>query len=135
MKNPNREIRALVYSTLSAALTTPIYNAVLKATQPPYIFIGSQTFNEASLKDTKAGNHTLTIDVVTRFTDDYGGDKQANDITSDMQEALAGLDGQSTDNFKIITHNIETSDMLYATDGAGRIVRQITTIRNFVQEY
>jgi hypothetical protein len=134
MKNPNKEIRALIYGILSSGQATPVFNAVLKATQPPYIFIGSQTFGKVGLKDTDTGNHTINIDVVTRFTDDYGGDKEANDITNDIQEALDTLAGQTTDNFTIITNNIDTSDMIYATDGAGRIVRQLTTIRNFVQQ-
>lgn len=126
-------MRALIYSTLSS-ISTPVYNAVLKSTNPPYVFIGSQTFVESSAKDTRMGEHTINIDVVSIFTEDYGGDKVVNDITSEIQELLDGIRGEETDNFYVITHKIDTSGMLYQTNGAERIVRQITTVRNLVQQ-
>lgn len=133
MKNPKAEIRKLVYEMLSG-IETPVYNAVLKSNKPPYVFIGQQTFVETSLKDTNMGIHTILIDVVTTFTENFGGDKQANDISDEIGEILSTMADYSTDNFHVITANIDTDDMLYDTNGSERIVSQVTTIRNLIQQ-
>jgi hypothetical protein len=134
MKNAELEIRELIYSKLDGVISVPVYNAVLKASNPPYVFIGAQTSTYANTKDTVMSEINTQIVVITEFTEDFGGDKLANEISADIREALGDLNTTLTCNFGIVTTKMNTPALIYVANGSSRIVQQVTNLINLVQQ-
>ena len=111
MKDPSYSLRKAIYSRLNGnvsynAVNVPVYNRVEDAAVYPYILLMSEQVTETDQNRDNYNNDALvTIEVVTRFDSDDGGQKVANiimnDITVLMRTRTSGYLNLSADGFEV----------------------------------
>jgi len=89
-KNYSKPLRAYVYALLDGNITddasanVPVANYAYSGLAYPHVLINTQSFAADGTKDLHGGNYSLSIEVVTRFDINEGGQDLLDEISSNV---------------------------------------------------
>jgi hypothetical protein len=135
MIDPTFQIRKY-YVDLLSGISVPVVN-IETAGASSFVVVSSR----AQAGGTKGGfDHFVStvFEIVVKTSGNYGGDKMAEDIAAEITPLVVGsrpnpIYGQ-TENFKIITCQVESSDPFHELSNTGRTIRKVIQITNYVTQ-
>lgn len=137
MKDASYPLRVGYFTLLDSVLSVPVYDAKADdAASGNYVIISEQTNSSDSSKDTFQYEHTITVDVVTRFTGNAATSKTADDIANAISQAIQPTPstcGLTVTGFNILTTN-KDSKGIKAQFGTEYIIRKILTFSHLITE-
>ena len=135
MKDASYALRVGYFALLDSALSVPVYDAKAdNLASGNYVIISEQTNSTDSSKDSFQYEHTITIDVVTRFTGNAATSKTADDIANAISQAVQPTPstcGLTVTGFNILTTNRDSKD-LKAQFGTEYIIRKLLTFSHLI---
>lgn len=137
MKDASTALRTAYYNLLTTALDVEVYDAAADDLEGGnYVVLSTQTSNIDSSKDSFEYEHTIIVDVVTRFKGKAIGKKTAETISNQVMQAVyptPTTSGLTITGFRIISTDVELSDLV-AQFGEERIVRKLLTFTHLITE-
>jgi hypothetical protein len=117
MKDPNYLIRKAFYDALNGVISCPVYNRVPNNAAKPYVLLGSQNTNDSErTKDYFLYEHSIVLEIVTGNSSMAGGDKEADDIASEIGLIICPVSPtdyiQPDKWFNIISIELESSNSI-----------------------
>lgn len=130
-------MRVGYFTLLDSVLSVPVYDGKASDTASGnYVIISEQTNSTDSSKDSFQYEHTITVDVVTRFTGNSATSKTADDIANTISQAIQPTPstcGLTATGFNILTTNRDSKD-LKAQFGTEYIIRKVLTFSHLITE-
>lgn len=89
MKDASYALRVGYFTLLDSVLSVPVYDAKADdSASGNYVVISSQSSVSDSSKDSFQYEHSITVDVVTRFQGNAATSKTADDIANAISDAI-----------------------------------------------
>lgn len=137
MKDASYALRVGYFALLDNVLSVPVYDAKADdAASGNYVVLSEQTDATDSSKDSFEYQHTITVDVVTRFKGNAATSKTADDIANAISQAVQptpGTCGVTVTGFNILTTTRSSKD-LKAQFGTEYIIRKLLTFSHLLTE-
>ena len=125
------ELREEYYTALQGSITlnaatVNVYDVVKADEDTPFIYFADFDFKEDSCKDNFNGVATITLMVITKYTNAVGGSADSDNIGSQILKLLHNDTYFTSDNFRVVTNKlIDNSTDKVPTKTGTRIVKTI----------
>jgi hypothetical protein len=139
MRDSYNELREEYYTALQGSITlnaatVNVYDMVQASQDTPYIYFADFDFKEDSCKDNFNGIATLTLMVISKYTNAVGGSKDSDTIGNQILQLLHNDTYFTTDNFRVVTNKlIDNSTDKVPTKTGTRIVKTIV-LEHYVEQ-
>jgi hypothetical protein len=125
------ELREEYYTALQGSITlnattVNVYDVVKADEDTPFIYFADFDFKEDSCKDNFNGVATITLMVITKYTNAVGGSADSDNIGSQILKLLHNDTYFTSDNFRVVTNRLlDNSTDKVPTKTGTRIVKTI----------
>lgn len=135
----SKAVRTGYYSALNGNISAPVYDQFAIPERPsyPYVLISSQTSVQRTIKNCKAYDVSITLDIVTGSREEIGME-QAEDIAEEIDDIInpdSYVDIDITANGYKITDTIRAADNhLSSRNNIYYIFRKLVTYNHLVSK-
>lgn len=137
MKDASYALRVGYFTPLDSVLSVPVYDAKADdSASGNYVVISSQSSVSDSSKDSFQYEHSITVDVVTRFQGNAATSKTADDIANAISDAIQptpSTSGLTVTGFVVLTTNRDVKE-IKGQFGTEYIIRKILTFSHLIKE-
>jgi hypothetical protein len=137
MKYAGEQVRAWLIEELTGivvqGVTLPVYNLAMMDAETPYILIVNQIQSNVLSKDADTAEMTATIQCVTSFQGDYGGDQFADEMASKVSELITDIKDE-TDDFIIQQIGLDANEATIIINQTERVIVRQLSYRFYVQQ-
>lgn len=137
MKDASYALRVGYFTLLDSVLSVPVYDAKADdSASGNYVVISSQSSVSDSSKDSFQYEHSITVDVVTRFQGNAATSKTADDIANAISDAIQptpSTSGLTVTGFVVLTTNRDVKE-IKGQFGTEYIIRKILTFSHLIKE-
>lgn len=137
MKDASYALRVGYFTLLDSVLSVPVYDAKADdSASGNYVVISSQSSVSDSSKDSFQYEHSITVDVVTRFQGNAATSKTADDIANAISDAIQptpSTSGLTVTGFVVLTTNRDVKE-IKGQFGTEYIIRKILTFSHLMKE-
>lgn len=139
----NKVLRTKILGEINGHLTlnsvnVPVYDRVPKAIEFPFVVIQVSDENDSErCKDSYVHKSTVTINVITGFDGNYGGQSDADDITDQITQILFNTSGtyfSLGNDFDIITSNVSSIQVIESQTDTYYIVQESIVVIYLVDQ-
>ena len=137
MKDASYTLRVGYFTLLDSVLSVPVYDAKADdSASGNYVVISTQSSVSDSSKDSFQYDHSITVDVVTRFQGNTATSKTADDIANAISDAIQptpSTSGLTVTGFIVLTTNRDVKE-IKGQFGTEYIIRKILTFSHLIKE-
>lgn len=137
MKDASYALRVGYFTLSDSVLSVPVYDAKADdSASGNYVVISSQSSVSDSSKDSFQYEHSITVDVVTRFQGNAATSKTADDIANAISDAIQptpSTSGLTVTGFVVLTTNRDVKE-IKGQFGTEYIIRKILTFSHLIKE-